>query len=107
MADYVRCFSDPGTIAGSYADYRAAASTDLADDNESLTAGQKIRCRSWCCGTARIRLAEPYEQLSVWQEYAADVHGTALPAGHFLPEESTGLGPQGSRRLPRRELISC
>ena len=32
-----------------------------------------------------------YEPLSVWQEYAADVQGTALPAGHFLPEEAPDL----------------
>jgi len=44
MADYIRCFSDPGTIAGSCADYRAAASTDLTDDDHTFAAGQKIGC---------------------------------------------------------------
>ncbi|MGD0064608.1 MAG: alpha/beta fold hydrolase [Streptosporangiaceae bacterium] len=39
MADYIRCFSDPATIAASCADYRAAASADLTDDNESFAAG--------------------------------------------------------------------
>ena len=29
-----------------------------------------------------------YEPLGVWQQYAADVRGTALPTGHFLPEEA-------------------
>ena len=24
----------------------------------------------------------------MWQEYAADVRGTALPTGHFPPEET-------------------
>ena len=28
---------------------------------------------------------------SVWQDYALDVRGEALPAGHFLPEEAPGL----------------
>jgi haloacetate dehalogenase len=29
-----------------------------------------------------------YEPLSVWQQYATDVRGAALPTGHFLPEEA-------------------
>ncbi len=91
MADYVRCFSDPGTIAGSCADYRAAASTDLTDDDESFTAGQKIRCPVLVLWGGQGFVGQAYEPLSVWQEYAADVRGTALPAGHFLPEESPDL----------------
>jgi haloacetate dehalogenase len=31
-----------------------------------------------------------YEPLSVWQHYATGVTGTALPTGHFLPEEAPG-----------------
>ena len=32
-----------------------------------------------------------YEPLSVWQQYATDVRGAALPTGHFLPEEAPDL----------------
>ena len=32
-----------------------------------------------------------YDPLSVWQEYAIDVRGEALPTGHFLPEEAPEL----------------
>jgi haloacetate dehalogenase len=91
MADYVRCFSDPGTIAGSCADYRAAASTDLTDDDESFAAGQKIDCPVLVLWGGHEFVGQAYEPISVWQEYAADVQGTALPAGHFLPEESPDL----------------
>jgi haloacetate dehalogenase len=38
-------------------------------------------------GTQRFS-GPSYEQLSVWQQYATDVRGTALPTGHFLPEEA-------------------
>ena len=31
------------------------------------------------------------QPLSVWQEYAIDVRGEALPTGHFLPEEAPDL----------------
>ena len=88
MADYTRCFSDPGTIAGSCADYRAAASTDLADDDESFAAGQKIGCPVLVLWGSQGFVGRAYEPLSVWREYAADVRGTALPTGHFLPEEA-------------------
>jgi haloacetate dehalogenase len=91
MADYIRCFSDPDTIAGSCADYRAAASTDLTDDDESFAAGQKIGCPVLVLWGTQGFVGRAYEPLSVWQEYAADVRGTALPTGHFLPEEAPDL----------------
>jgi haloacetate dehalogenase len=91
MADYIRCFSDPGTIAGSCADYRAAASTDLTDDDESFAAGQKIGCPVLVLWGSQGFVGRAYEPLSVWQEYAADVRGNALPTGHFLPEEAPDL----------------
>jgi haloacetate dehalogenase len=89
MADYIRCFSDPGTIAGSCSDYRAA--TDLADDDESFAARQKIGCPVLVLRGSHGFVGRAYEPLSLWQEYAADVRGTALPAGHFLPEEAPDL----------------
>jgi haloacetate dehalogenase len=91
MADYIRCFSDPGTIAGSCADYRAAASTDLADDDESFAARQKVGCPVLVLWGTQGFVGRAHEPLSVWQEYAADVRGTALPTGHFLPEEAPDL----------------
>jgi pimeloyl-ACP methyl ester carboxylesterase len=36
-------------------------------------------------------VARCYEPLSVWQQYAADVRGFSLPAGHFVPEEAPDL----------------
>src|SRR5579864_7366397 len=42
MDDYIRCFADRGTIAGSCADYRAAAGADLVHDDESFAAGRTI-----------------------------------------------------------------
>jgi haloacetate dehalogenase len=91
LADYIRCFSDPGTIAGSCADYRAAASTDLADDDESFAAGQRIGCPVLVLWGTQGFVGRGYQPLAVWQEYAADARGTALPAGHFLPEEAPDL----------------
>ena len=44
-----------------------------------------------------------YQPLSVWQDYAVDVRGEALPTGHFLPEEAPELVVEALRdflRLP-------
>jgi haloacetate dehalogenase len=91
MDDYIRCFSDPATIAGSCADYRAAASTDLVHDEETFAAGQRIQCPVLVLWGTQAFVGRGYQPLEVWQQYATDVRGTALPTGHFLPEEAPGL----------------
>jgi haloacetate dehalogenase len=88
MEDYIRCFRDPGTIAGSCADYRSGASTDLVHDEETFAAGQKIECPVLALWGKQAFVGRGYEPLSVWQQYATDVRGHALPTGHFLPEEA-------------------
>ena len=91
MDDYIRCFSDPRTIAGSCADYRSAASTDLVHDDESFAAGQQVECPVLVLWGSQSFVGRGYEPLSVWRQYAADVRGQALPTGHFLPEEAPDL----------------
>ena len=90
MDDYVRCFSDSRTIASSCADYRSAASIDLAHDDETFAAGQRIECPVLALWGTEAFVGRGYDSLSVWQDYATDVRGTALPTGHFLPEEAPG-----------------
>jgi haloacetate dehalogenase len=91
MDDYIRCFSDPRTIAGSCADYRAAASTDLVHDDETFAAGRKVGCPVLVLWGTQGFVGREYEPLSVWRQYATDVRGEALPTGHFLPEEAPDL----------------
>jgi haloacetate dehalogenase len=91
MEDYVRCFRDPRTIAASCADYRAAASTDLVHDDETFAAGQKVDCPVLALWGTQGFVGRGYEPLGVWHQYATDVRGTALPTGHFLPEEAPEL----------------
>ena len=91
LDDYIRCFADPATIAGSCADYRAAATTDLVHDEETFAAGQKIECPVLALWGTQAFVGRGYEPLGVWQQYATDVRGTALPTGHFLPEEAPDL----------------
>ena len=91
MDDYIRCFSDPRTIAGSCADYRSAASTDLVHDDETFAMGQRIECPVLVLWGAQGFVGREYEPLAVWRQYASVVRGQALPTGHFLPEEAPGL----------------
>jgi haloacetate dehalogenase len=101
MDDYIRCFSDPRTIAATCADYRAAASTDLAHDEETFAAGQRIECPALALWGTEAFVGRGYEPLRVWQQYATDVRGTALPTGHFLPEEAPGLVVEALRDFLR------
>ena len=91
LEDYIRCFADPATIVGSCADYRAAATTDLVHDEETFAAGQRIGCPVLALWGTQAFVGRGYEPLGVWQQYAPDVRGAALPTGHFLPEEAPGL----------------
>jgi haloacetate dehalogenase len=91
MADYVRCFGDPGTIAGSCADYRSGAGIDLVHDEESFAAGQRVECPVLVLWGTQAFVGRGYDPLAVWCQYATDVRGHALPTGHFLPEEAPEL----------------
>lgn len=42
MAEYIRCFSSPAAIHASCEDYRAAATVDLAGDDESAMRGDRV-----------------------------------------------------------------
>jgi haloacetate dehalogenase len=91
MTDYLRCFGDPGTIAGSCADYRSAAGIDLVHDEESFATGYRVECPVLVLWGTQGFVGRGYDPLAVWRQYATDVRGQALPTGHFLPEEAPDL----------------
>lgn len=88
QAEYVRCFSDPATIAASCADYRAAAGIDMTHDQEDVTAGRKVDCPTLVLWGANGFVGRHYEVLNVWRTYATHAEGAAVPAGHFVAEEA-------------------
>ena len=90
MAEYVRCFSDPATIAATCADYRAGGTTDPVDDDASAAQGARIGCPTLVLWGRDSVVGRAFRPLEVWCEYATDVSGAELPAGHFLPEEVPG-----------------
>mgnify|MGYP000321252811 CR=1 FL=1 len=85
MAEYERCFADPRTIHASCEDYRAAATIDLVHDEEDR--GRKLACPLFLLWGARGAMHGLYDVEAVWREYAEDVRGKPLEAGHYLAEE--------------------
>ncbi|MBT9317460.1 alpha/beta fold hydrolase [Leptothoe spongobia] len=86
MAEYLRCFRRPETIHTTCEDYRAAATIDLSDDEADLNS--KIQCPLLVLWGAYGAIEKHYDVISIWQNYANTVEGTALPCGHFLAEEA-------------------
>lgn len=70
-------------------DYRAGATIDALDDEATRAAGQKLRCPVlvlWGERKGATGLRET--PLEIWRRWANDVSGTAIAAGHLLPEEA-------------------
>jgi haloacetate dehalogenase len=88
MEDYVRCFRDPAAIAGSCADFRSSAGIDLELDDETFAAGQKVDCPVLVLWGTQGLVGPGYDPLRIWQQYAPDVRGQAMPTGHFVQEEA-------------------
>jgi haloacetate dehalogenase len=86
LAEYERCFRDPGAIHASCEDYRAAASIDLAHDEADRQ--RRIECPLLALWGRRGLMERHFDVLATWRERAAGaVSGRALDCGHFLPEE--------------------
>ncbi|MHA3705205.1 alpha/beta fold hydrolase [Jatrophihabitans sp. YIM 134969] len=88
VQEYVDAFSDPACIAATTADYRAGASIDLVHDEADRTAGRRVQAPLLVLWGRDGFVGNRYDVLDVWRAYADDVSGTAVPGGHFLPEES-------------------
>jgi haloacetate dehalogenase len=88
LDEYVRCFRDPAAIHASCEDYRAAAGTDLADDDASAARGDKVAAPVLALWGEHGFVGRHYDVLAVWREYATKVDGFALPCGHYVPEEA-------------------
>jgi haloacetate dehalogenase len=87
LAEYLRCFRDPETIHASCEDYRAGATFDFALD-EADRGSRKIDAPLLALWAGRGEVGKWYDVLSIWRDWADDVRGQAIDAGHFMPEEA-------------------
>jgi haloacetate dehalogenase len=87
LAEYLRCFRDPETIHASCEDYRAGATYDLALD-ESDRGTHKISAPLLALWAGRGEVGKWYDVLGIWRDWADDVRGQAIEAGHFMAEEA-------------------
>jgi haloacetate dehalogenase len=87
LADYLRCCHDPATVHAMCEDYRAGATIDYELD-EADRGRKRIGCPVLALWSAQGELERWYDVLAVWREWAADVRGQAIEAGHYLAEEA-------------------
>ena len=84
LAEYIRCFT-PKTIKGSCADYRAAATVDLELDRADRD--RRIGCPVLLLWGARSHTeGEARDVIGVWRNFATDIVGEGLDAGHYVNE---------------------
>jgi haloacetate dehalogenase len=91
-AAYAEALRDPAHAHAICEEYRAAATLDRDHDKVDRAAQRKIACpllALWSAGGALDSwCAEDGGPLALWRDWAEDVQGQALAAGHFFPEES-------------------
>jgi haloacetate dehalogenase len=95
LVHYHAFFNDPVRIRATCEDYRAGRTTDLAHDEETRAAGQKIACpllAIW--GAAGGIPAETADPLTTWRECAA------------LPSTAGTISPRRRRRRRPRHCSS-
>ncbi len=90
LAEYKRHFRDPATIHALCEDYRAGASVDLEHDRADRAA-KKIQCPTLVLWGEKGLIGKLFDVVMIWRARAkipSLVNGSALPCGHFLPEEA-------------------
>ncbi|WP_019938174.1 alpha/beta fold hydrolase [Bordetella sp. FB-8] len=90
-AEYLRCLSDPATAHGICEDYRASITIDLEHDRDDLAAGRRIACPFLALWGADGVVGKCFDPLAEWRKWSAGVQGSALPCGHYIPEEAPQL----------------
>jgi haloacetate dehalogenase len=87
-AEYVRHFRDPDTVHAICEEYRAAASVDHELDTKERGV-RRITCPVLALWDPEGTVATWYDDpLAIWRQWADDVTGGTVPAGHFMAEEA-------------------
>lgn len=106
LEEYVRAFRDPARVAATCADYRAAASIDLVHDREDRLASRRITAPLLAVWGESSYVGRHFDVTRVWQDYAEDVSGAAVPSDHYVPEEAPDLTVRLLMRFARGEAVA-
>jgi haloacetate dehalogenase len=84
VADYVACANDPAVVHAWCEDYRAGWGVDGVLDEADR--GRKLAMPLLVLWGEHGSL-KGKDGVALWRDWAENVSGTALPCGHFIPEE--------------------
>ncbi|GAA3541940.1 alpha/beta hydrolase [Kribbella ginsengisoli] len=87
-AEYIAKFRDPETVHAICEEYRAAATLDHEHDAADRRQGSRIGCPVLALWDPNGTVGTWYEPLELWREWADDVSGGPVDAGHFMAEEA-------------------
>jgi haloacetate dehalogenase len=85
LAEYRRCWREPGMIHGSCSDYRAAATIDLMHDQEDIQT--KVSCPVLAFWGSEGLMHRCFDIGDAWRRRCDDVQSTTLPGGHFFVDQ--------------------
>jgi haloacetate dehalogenase len=92
-AAYTEALRNPENIHAICEEYRAAAGLDREHDAADIEARRRIACPLLVMWSTRGALGSWYGgdsgPVALWQEWADDVQGHPVDAGHFFPEEAS------------------
>jgi haloacetate dehalogenase len=86
-AEYLAGASNPESMHAMCEDYRAAASIDLIHDRADRDAGKKLAMPLRVLWGQHGLVAKCFSPIEDWNRVATDVSGSAVPCGHYIPEE--------------------
>ena len=97
VEDYAARLVEPSAVEGMCEDYRAGATIDRALDEADNPlgpggrAGRRIACPTLVLWGQHGALPRFYDDvLAIWRDWADDVRGQSVDAGHFIPEDRPG-----------------
>jgi haloacetate dehalogenase len=85
---YLEAFLQPGVVAATCADYRAAATLDLHHDRADRDAGRRVTAPLLALWGDAGYVGRSFDVTQVWQQYADRVTGQGIDTDHYLAEEA-------------------
>jgi haloacetate dehalogenase len=86
-AEYLAGASHSESMHAMCEDYRAAATIDLSHDRADRIAGKKLKMPMRVLWGEHGLVNKCFRPIEDWSDVAQDVSGTAVPSGHYIPEE--------------------